>query len=181
MPKEFSLKFRRYSPWPLPLHRLIPGQSSAPVEYRSGSSRHEAQAQEQWLGPDLWVNQKQYLYGIDLYNQGFWWEAHEAWEGLWRQIAGDPMSRGFLQGLIKISAAYLKCMTGHWRGAAILSLRGIELLKTNLIPKKKYMGVDLQTQIKHWENHFAVVLRQKDPSAIFLNYPYVPLYLKGQN
>lgn len=63
---------------------------------------------------------QQYLYGIDLYNHYYWWEAHEAWEVLWLHSARESCDRHFYQGLIKASAALLK---GH-----LQQMRGIERL-----------------------------------------------------
>src|SRR2546422_4985790 len=33
--------------------------------------------------PEEWWDSEWYLYGIDLYNYGHWWECHEVFEGLW--------------------------------------------------------------------------------------------------
>ena len=42
--------------------------------------------------------------GIDLFNAGKFWHAHEAWEQVWRRHHED--SRLFIQGLIQMAAAY---------------------------------------------------------------------------
>jgi hypothetical protein len=53
-----------------------------------------------------------FAWGQDLFNHGYYWEAHEAWEGLW-QIAdrGSPV-RAFLKRLILLSAAGVKIREG---------------------------------------------------------------------
>lgn len=53
-----------------------------------------------------------FLWGLDLFNHGYYWEAHEAWEGLW-QVAdrGGPL-RILFKGLILLSAAGLKIREG---------------------------------------------------------------------
>ena len=51
---------------------------------------------------------EEYLYGVDCYNHGYLWEAHEAWEGLWHQAKGTPAHAECLQGLIQCAAAALK-------------------------------------------------------------------------
>lgn len=51
------------------------------------------------LRPDL-------VRGAELFAAGQWWEAHEAWEGVWMQAAGDE--RRFVQGLILLAAALHK-------------------------------------------------------------------------
>jgi predicted metal-dependent hydrolase len=41
--------------------------------------------------------------GAELFNQGLYWEAHEAWEELWLELEDEP--KLFLQGLIQAAAA----------------------------------------------------------------------------
>jgi len=42
--------------------------------------------------------------GVQLFNDGLFWEAHEAWEDVWREKQ-DPQ-RQLIQGLIQAAAAY---------------------------------------------------------------------------
>jgi hypothetical protein len=56
-----------------------------------------------------------YLRGIDLFNFGYWWESHEAWEGLWRACGRRGPAADFLKGLIKLAAAGVKASTGTAR------------------------------------------------------------------
>ena len=44
--------------------------------------------------------------GAALFNQGLYWEAHEAWEELWLELEDEP--KLFVQGLIQVAAAYHK-------------------------------------------------------------------------
>jgi len=49
--------------------------------------------------------------GAALFARGEWWEAHEAWEGPWREASGDgrPLQdRHFIQALILLAAALHK-------------------------------------------------------------------------
>src|SRR2546422_6465355 len=39
--------------------------------------------------PEEWWDSEWYLYGIDLYNYGHWWECHEVFEGLWHAVGPD--------------------------------------------------------------------------------------------
>lgn len=41
--------------------------------------------------------------GAELFNQGLYWEAHEAWEELWLELEDEP--KIFVQGLIQAAAA----------------------------------------------------------------------------
>lgn len=44
--------------------------------------------------------------GIQLFNAGEWWEAHEAWEPSWLKATGEE--RDFIQALILLAAALHK-------------------------------------------------------------------------
>ena len=44
--------------------------------------------------------------GAGLFNQGLYWEAHEAWEELWLELEDEP--KLFVQGLIQVAAGYHK-------------------------------------------------------------------------
>src|SRR6202795_2576509 len=93
----------------LPPYAYLPGKNPHPVRYPTGHSYHVEPipvAAEASLSSDA------FLWGLDLFNHGYYWEAHEAWEGLW-QIAnrGSPL-RAFLKGLILLSATGLKIRKG---------------------------------------------------------------------
>ncbi len=91
-----------------------------------------------------WVDDAEYLWGVDLYNAGFFWEAHEVWEALWRDSARDPRQREFLQGLIQCAAACLKSTAGHPEACRRLAGRALarlqELAADGATP---YMGLDV--------------------------------------
>ena len=57
------------------------------------------------LHPDLSAAERERLFqeGIDLFNQGRFFEAHEAWEEIWRSTTPEP--RDLFQGLIQVAAA----------------------------------------------------------------------------
>ena len=89
----------RYLPdRPFPPYAYLPGQGAHPTQHPDGHSygvEHEAVH----LPAERWSENDDYLFGVDLYNHGYFWEAHEAWEGLW-QIGGHDASQAtFLQGL----------------------------------------------------------------------------------
>lgn len=46
--------------------------------------------------------------GIDLFNHGFYWEAHETWEQLWIKFGRSGREADFLKALIKLAAAGVK-------------------------------------------------------------------------
>jgi hypothetical protein len=60
------------------------------------------------LHEDRWAESRSYLYGLDLFNMGFYWESHDEWERLWRATGADGMVGKFLKGLVKLAAAGIK-------------------------------------------------------------------------
>jgi hypothetical protein len=68
------------------------------------------------IDPERWRECRGYLWGVDLFNNGFYWEAHEAWEGVWRGHDRSETPAIFLQGLIKFAAAGVKAREGVPRG-----------------------------------------------------------------
>jgi predicted metal-dependent hydrolase len=54
--------------------------------------------------------------GIDLFNHGLYWEAHEAWEQTWIPDRHGP-DRGFYKGLIQVAAGCLHYQRRNRRGA----------------------------------------------------------------
>jgi uncharacterized protein len=54
--------------------------------------------------------------GIELFNSGRYWDAHEAWEHEWMQDRKGPES-GFYKGLIQVAAGCLHYQRRNRRGA----------------------------------------------------------------
>src|SRR5260370_41482327 len=109
--------------------------------------------------PDLlyWQKSPCYLRGVDLFNHGYYWEAHEAWEALWHACHRSGATADFLKGLIKLAAAGVKArqrvpegVRGHARRAAEL-FRGTT--QTMAEGERRYMGLPLADLI-----HLAEIL-----------------------
>ena len=64
--------------------------------------------------------------GVDLYNEGRFFESHEAWEAVW--MHAPTALRHFYQGLIQIAAGYHKYEIGNALGARKLLDRGVRTL-----------------------------------------------------
>jgi predicted metal-dependent hydrolase len=76
--------------------------------------------------------------GIDLYNAGHYWNAHEAWEQVWLDAERDL--RAFYQGLIQVTAAFVHVTRDEFPGAIRLLDTGIEKLEKY---PATYLGVRL--------------------------------------
>lgn len=95
----------RYSSRPLPNTAFVPGVSAR-------SDRPSESPARGVIDLDALADNEDFRYGIDLFNHGFPWEAHEAWEPLWFAAPRDRPERALLQGLIHAAAAVLKARTG---------------------------------------------------------------------
>ena len=93
---------RRLPTYSLPTYRFVPGLQQHP----NVSPTHgfpEIQLEDCWA------------YGWDLYDNHYWWEAHEVWERLWKALplesavkwGNDHPRRLYIQGHILLSASRL--------------------------------------------------------------------------
>jgi hypothetical protein len=113
----------RYLPdEPLPPTAFVPGRTPHPNQ--AADARHELPPP---LDPARWPDSRAYLRGIDLFNHGYYWEAHEAWEGLWHAAGRRGTTADFLKGLIQLAAAGVKVREGRADGVANHARRAAEL------------------------------------------------------
>jgi hypothetical protein len=103
-------------------------------------------------GSSAWSENIDYLYGVDLFNFAYWWEAHEAWEEGWVSAVGNQ--KLFLQGMIQISAALIKWNVKQFRGMRSLSTAGRKKLQKISIESNNFMGVDLSRFMKRLDLFF---------------------------
>ena len=109
----------RYLPEaPLPPYTFVPGRSPHPVSDPAGHMYGKPTERPDALDPDCWEKCEAYLRGVDLFNFGYYWEAHETWEGLWRACGRRGPTADFLRGLIKLAAAGVKVREGVPEGVA---------------------------------------------------------------
>jgi hypothetical protein len=98
---------------PPPPYAYVPGRFPHPVRDPAGHSFGRRPAPAAPLDPQYWRESRDYLLGFDLFNHGYYWEAHEAWEGLWRVAGRDSAVGELLQGLIKLAASGVKVREGR--------------------------------------------------------------------
>ncbi|MGL1935565.1 MAG: DUF309 domain-containing protein [Fibrobacterales bacterium] len=75
-----------------------------------------------------WRQNKHYLYGVDLFNAGYYWETHELIEGLWRLEARGSQTYDGLKGLIQLAISTLKHDRGEVKGRDMLLINGTNYL-----------------------------------------------------
>lgn len=89
-----------------------------------------------------------YEQGIDLFNEGRFFECHEAWEQIWKRSDGEL--KLFYQGLIQAAVAILHAQRGNLEGARSL----YEKASAKLAPiPHEHMGLaigDLRIELRRF-------------------------------
>lgn len=138
----------RYSARPFPAYRYVPGRFPHPTAHAAGHSYlppGQAHHRAAFVPPERWRESEDYLYGCDLYNHGYWWEAHEAWEGLWQVTDKRGVQGRFLQALIQVAACHLKLFEGKREGVRSLmaSSEGhMRFVLERVVADERLMGLD---------------------------------------
>ncbi|MBX9680100.1 MAG: DUF309 domain-containing protein [Gemmataceae bacterium] len=123
--------------WPFPAYAHVPGKTPHPHSDPKGH-RHPTPDVEP-SDAELWRRCPAYLHGIDLFDAGYYWEAHEAWEQLWHAVGRRGPDAEFVKGLIQLAVAGVK----H-RQAMPESMRWHAKRATELLPacrKPIYRGI----------------------------------------
>ena len=134
---------------PFPSYAYLPGRDPHPTRDARGHSYGGEKVPTPYLPAERWRENEEYLFGVDLYNHGFLWEAHEAWENLWHPAKHDGVQAGFLQGLIQCTAASLKVPMEQPRGLERLAEIGTARLETVAkLAGARYMGLDVPAFVR---------------------------------
>jgi len=107
----------------LPKIRFIPGHHPRPTESFAGFDE-----------------------GVDLYHEGYLWEAHEAWE---TEFKGPD--REFIQGLIQLAAMLLKSHVGNEEGVRKLYERS----RAKLVGCTECRGIDAASLVAQLDRFHA--------------------------
>lgn len=109
-----------------PRYAYLPGRQPHPVRDPAGHSYGYQ------LAPVIAsLDAEEFFWGCDLFNHGYYWEAHEAWEGLWQASQKGDALRNLLKALILLSAAGVKIREGKRAAAARHAGRGVALLRAD--------------------------------------------------
>ncbi len=91
--------------------------------------------------------------GIVLFNEGKFFECHEAWEEVWKRSAGEE--KLFYQGIIQAAVAILHAQRGNLTGAA--SMYAKASAKLDHLPSE-HMGLALGELRDGLREFFAIAL-----------------------
>ena len=131
----------------LPPYSYVSGRFPHPTRDPLGHSYGINAVAGEPLEPDRWEACAEYLYAVDLFNLGYYWEAHESWELLWQASGRRGTLADFLKGLIKLAAAGVKAREGRIGGVRRHAARAKQLfaLTQDRLPevKESFCGLSL--------------------------------------
>lgn len=100
----------RYSTLPLPPFRFLPGRDAEP------EAGHLPAFDLASTDPADWRHCAPYLFAVDCFNHGFWWEAASLWAGLAAHTDLNDADHHCLHGLTRAAEALLRRRMG-WRSS----------------------------------------------------------------
>ena len=122
---------KRYAPGiEFPPYSYVPGKYPHPESDPAGHSYGVELDPIDLLPEQKLVEHSTFLYAVDLFNHGYYWEAHEQWEQLWHACGRKGATADLLKGLIKLAAAGVKYREGVLAGMLKHGTRAIELFET---------------------------------------------------
>lgn len=112
-----------------PPYRFVPGHAPHPF-LPGGYAAGERPEPPPYVPLERWRESRPYLRGLDFFNRGWWWEAHESWESLWHVCEGrDEAQHELLKGLIQLAACALNRERGADAGSDRLLVTACEALE----------------------------------------------------
>jgi hypothetical protein len=141
---------------PFPPYAFIPGKQPHPVSDPAGHSYGQEPAPPDQFDPGCWQDCTLYLYGLDLFNAGYYWECHVQLEAVWVACGRQGLIADFLKALIKLAAAGVKQGEGKPEGVRSHAQRAQELFAAVRSQEKQLLGFSLEDLI-----HFTTVLVEK--------------------
>jgi uncharacterized protein len=134
----------------MPPYAYVPGGPwPHPVSAPGGHSAGRAPRRARPINEGRWADSAEYMRGLSLFNAGYYWESHEAWEALWHAHGRHGAVADLLKGLIKLAAAGLKVREGRPAGVATHASRAAALFEAvRAIGEPRVLGLDLDLLIE---------------------------------
>ncbi len=96
-----------------PAYAYLPGHKPHPTNHPDGHMYGQSRDPIGVILHDSAFVHPLFLRGYDLFNHGYYWEAHEEWEVLWNAIGRSGLAAATIQSLIQICAAAIKFRQGN--------------------------------------------------------------------
>ncbi len=135
---------------PLPPYSYVPGGPwphpiSSPLGHSFGRAASKVARPNESQGP----SSPQFLRGVTLFNAGYYWEAHEVWEGLWHAYGRRGVEADVIKALIKLAAAGVKVREGQAHGVRVHAARAAALFASvRNAGSSHQLGLDLDRWVE---------------------------------
>lgn len=146
-------EYKRLTQRDLPPYKFLPGKAPHPEKeggYLKGTSIDVGD-----FNCQNFKKNELYLYAIDLYNLGYFWESHVYWEALWNHVGRVGEEADTLKGLIKLAAAGVKNELGQIDAANGHLHRAKELFSQ--VSSRFVLGIDTKSD---WDLKSVIYLQQ---------------------
>lgn len=127
---------------PFPPYSYVPGMHPHPIREMAGHS-FGIEVSVSNFDSTCWNQCDEYLFGMDLFNSGYYWEAHESWEAVWIAAGRTGLIADFLKGLIKLAAAGVKAREGNENGVRRHAARAARLFGESCAGHEELLGLRL--------------------------------------
>jgi hypothetical protein len=116
---------------PLPPYSFVPGgpwphPRSSPQGHSFGRIEPKLPPAAEAIGPVF----SRLLRGLELFNAGYYWEAHEVWEAVWHAYGRHGAAADVVKALIKLAAAGVKVRERQEHGVRIHAGRAVALFRS---------------------------------------------------
>lgn len=115
-----------------------------------------------------------FRYGADLYNAGFYWEAHEVWEPVWMALPPNSRERIACQALIQAANACLKLRFGGAKAFGRLAGEVARHAGEVTVSGPGAAGIDLAAWSASFADFAADIAQGRDPG-----YGFSPAQVSG--
>ena len=152
-----------------PSYSYVPGHWPHPFNSPEGHGFKLELDPSQPLDLVNWNQCEAYTAGVRLFNAGYYWEAHEAWELVWGRMGKHTLEGQLLQSLIKIAAAAIKIRQGQSKASrSLLTQSSKHLTKVMERHTETYAGGLHLAVLERWCRDFRdevgdVVANPKEP------------------
>ena len=92
--------------------------------------------------------EEKFRQGLDQFNHGRFFDAHETWEEIWLPAAGSEKT--FLQGIIQVAAAFHHYTRGNRAGAQSLLRAGLKKLDRFPETHRRLQLEELRAAVRRW-------------------------------
>lgn len=165
---------QRWTEYPFPPYSYVTGKFPHPLRDAAGHGCAGPDSPDKPPTAEDWDQCQAYLWAFDLFNAGFYWEAHESWEAVWHAAGRSGATADLQKALIKLAAAGVKAREGRVAGVQRHARRSVELtqavhaeagadlfLGVNL-PKLVQLGVEVERDAT------SIVEAAKDVAAVVM-------------